>query len=177
MLPMLRLVSSQLFAVRRALGVAFRGRHDHDARVRQLARAARPVACYNLHVCMYICTPECGLSCHTPNPSSRPSPRSPHVHPVTHALRRPRRQSQPISYRVDAWDFHVPFPSLWLLWLFLSLHRADAKPPMHRDLLSLVLPLLTAPAALPLPFARLCTMAHLAHSMSLATAERANQAI
>ena len=145
---------------RRALGVArsFPG----AARPRRTSTAAssgRPACCVLqltcLHVDLYPRVRSELIRCVTrppPPPVLRPARLT-----VTHALRRPRRQSQPISYRVDAWDFHVPFPSLWLLWLFLSLHRADAKPPMHRDLLSLVLPLLTAPAALPLPFARLCT--------------------
>ena len=162
MLPMLAcmLQACILTAIRGAS--RFRRSFPGAARPRRTSTAAssgRPACCVLqltcLHVHLYPRVRSELIRCVTrppPPPVLRPARLT-----VTHALRRPRRQSQPISYRVDAWDFHVPFPSLWLLWLFLSLHRADAKPPMHRDLLSLVLPLLTAPAALPLPFARLCT--------------------
>ena len=163
MLPMLACLTAIRGASR------FRRSFPGAARPRRTSTAAssgRPACCVLQLTCLHV-----HLYPRVRSELSHTKPLLPSFAPqparltVTHALRRPRRQSQPISfgaissisYRVDAWDFHVPFPSLWLLWLFLSLHRADAKPPMHRDLLSLVLPLLTAPAALPLPFARLCT--------------------
>ena len=143
----------------------FRRSFPGAARPRRTSTAAssgRPTCCVLqltcLHVHFYPRVRSELIRCVTrppPPPVLRPARLT-----VTHALRRPRRQSQPISYRVDAWDFHVPFPSLWL-YGFSSRSTepmpSPIKPPMHRDLLSLVLPLLTAPAALPLHFARLCT--------------------